>query len=727
MAGGLPRQDVSEAEKIRNDYAWYKQYIDHVVIRHAQTSKQRIDLSNRMDNEYNGLVDDARFIQYNNTYGADKTNLAKYIDYRLCRSNLDLFVGEELESPINGTVYTTNPEAHVQQLEHVSAIVGLHVAKPVLDNLKKNTGVNIFDGMEPPEVPQDKTIFETLAPKSKNEMIMQLILNRQIPDMGLKLKFSENVADVTMISECFGKTDIDADGNPKYRTILPKNAIFEESERDPFLENTPYIGEVRSMFVHDILREFKLTKEEADKLESYAGLESIDGSYRNNYEMINGQLCAFVYSIEWKGFESTYIKTTKKDDGEVIEAIISPEYYEANVDKIKYEVEKGRYKIDVKYKTVLYQADRIGHEIYKNLGKVKNTPFSMSKPAWTEFHYTGLLFNTRNGVRVSIKQLTEHIDRCYNEVMWQIRRELAKAKGKVMVYDLSLLPKNGKKTSTPKQIMYDATNDGIIYINTSADGNASGRDAMNATGFTSIDMGVSNTVSILIPLKDNLERMADRITGIDPSRRGNIKASATVANTDTSIAKSTTTTAALTYFFYQYKERVIRRVLDMTKISWGILKPEKGEMILGTEGMQYLKATHDIAFDDYGYTLADSRKEQNIREIVRSYFQQSINAGTGRIQDAIEFETAETMTEALAVIKKGWQEVRKAQAEDAKAAQEQQAQLQIQLQQGQGQMQAAQGEQMAKEIGLRAQADIAKDTVKAGNQLALEQSQPQKR
>lgn len=720
MQANFPRQDVSEIEKNKNNKQWYKDAIDYAIRRHFSDRQRRLIRIRRMYNGYNGIINEADFAQYNKTYG--KANMVKYIDYRLCRTKIDHIIGEQLESPINGTVYTTNPDAHVRRLEAAEAIIGLHHAASKIKDLREKVGVNVFDGMQPPQVPEGKTIFETLSPKSKNERNMQLILDRQIDDMGMKMHFSENMGDLTLTSECFGKAYIDDDGNVKYRTVPPELFMSEESERDPFLEKSPYRGECRKLFEHDVLKEFRLNKADADKLRSISKGEASTDGFTEHYETINGALAFLVYTIEWMGCECSYIKKYTDKQGNPGEAEISSDYYERNKKKIDYEIEQGKYTLDVKYKFVLYEATRIGHEIYVNLEKSKNIPFSNENPSWTDYHYIGMLFNTKGGVRVSIKQLTEHIDRMYNMVMWQINRELAKSKGKVLFYDLALLPK-GKEL---KDVMHNMTNDQIVPYNSAEDGNNYGKDGANAVGMKEADMGVSNSVNILIPLKMNLEAMADRITGIAQGRMGNIPASSTVENAKENIENSLTTTAPLFYYFSKFQEKVLRRVLDLSKISYGILKPEKGEMILGIDGMQSMVQTQDIPFDDYGFSLGDAKKEQAIRSMLRANMAVAINANPELIEVSIDSEIASTVTEAQAIIKKAMKDLRDMRAQEAQAdrdAQAANAQAQIQGQQQNVQMQ---GDQAIREIGAKGVAKSAEIAQAGTNQQMLQNSMVKK-
>lgn len=667
----FPRQDIFESEKKKDDGQFYKNCLNFAVWRKFQTNRIRTNKIIRNQNSYNGIQDQRNSIMYNRTYGPD--NVIKMIPYRLSSAKMDNVIGQQLQMPLNGTVYVTNPQAKVKKLEDASAIVGLHFASQHVDKLR-GIGVDIFNGMNPPKPGEGETIFDSLSPKSANEMIMQIIANRQIPDMNLKLKINECMRDMVLQYEAFGKVYINENSDVVMRPIPCENMIFEESENDPFLDNSPYMGEMRIMYIHDILREFKPDKKTADELYALAANANdlISGVHKMNYNMTDGQFGIVVYTLQWMGCEIEYLKKFKSEDGEEQgrEIPMSQEYYEKNKKRIDREVELGKYEIAVSYKSVLYECVRAGHGTFLKWGKVENMPASINRPSWTMRQYQGVLFNTINGVRVSLKQKSEHIDEAYDLVMWQIRRELAKAKGKVVVYDYAMAPNIGGRTLSMKEISYRMVNDGLLMINTSADGNASGRDINSAIGIKEIDLGVSASVQQLLLLKTDLENMSEKITGILDSRFGQISPSASVGNTQASIQGSQTTTAPLFYFFAQFVERLMKLVLEESKISWGILKPEKGEMVLGQEGMRFLTLSPELCFDDYGYSLGDVTRDMTIRNMLKTYIVPVLNAEPTLLGMALEAEMAETTTEAVAKIKSAIDKMNSDRAQEAAAAQQ---------------------------------------------------------
>lgn len=720
MASIFPRQDVSEAEKNKDGKQWYKDAVDYGADSYCTSYSTRWSRIEKNQNGYNGVITANEFDFLNNAYGGE--NKAKYIDYRLCRSQIDNLGGEQLIIPLNGHVYVTNPEAKSKILDEISVPVGMHYVQDKIKALREKVGVDVFNGMQPPQVPDGKTIFDTLSTKSKAEVTMQTIMDLQIEEMKLKIQLHNNFIDTVLNSECFGKVYIDSDGNVKMRAIPIENAIFDESQGDNFGDNSPGLGERREMFYHEILKEFNLTKEQANELrEMQTNVPSCDHQ-GINYPRINGAQAYSVYTYEWIGLQAERMKVWKdKVTGEDRETLFSSEYYEKNEKKIERERKNGKYEVVTKYKFVLYEATRIGHNMYVNMGPVQYMPTDLSHPAWTMRRYVLLLYGTVGGVRVSIKQLTEHIDRTYNMIMFQINRELAKAKGRVIGVDLAAL----KKGTTQKQALYNITNEGVIFFNSAEEGNEGNKSFEQQIGIGAVDLGVSATINTLIPLKVDLEQTAERITGIFKSRMGQIAASATVSNTQASVQNSRTTTAALFYFFGNYIERIMRLTLEFSKISWGILKPEQGEVYLGTEKFQFLKSTEEIAFQSYGYRMADITKEQNVRDILRQLYPVILNSTPEMAPDILQAELANTGTEATAVIRAAFKRINDMRQEEARAAEAAAAQREMIAAQGPIDVQAEKNKGDLLKVAAKANADTVMEGQKAANQAVLQRNQAQ--
>ncbi len=649
-----------------------KKCINYAMGAHmSSTRKNRILTMNRNYNSYNGIVDTKGVQFLNKTYG--KTNITKYIDYRLGKTKIDAQIGEFLRQQLKATVYSINPDAKSRLLDQFNLQVGAKMAGKEIEKIRTVVGADVLGGMPIPQEGDDE-IWTRLNTKQKNQMIMQILLNRHIELEDLKSKFSSNYLDIFITSECFGKVYIDRAGYVRFREIDPRDALFEEIDRDNFMLRSPYMGERRWMFVTDAINEWPEMKEEQKKnlyeMASTGDTGGLVEGNRNAYKKQGDKLYINTGTIEFFTFQPrhTIISPNRHNSEEPFVHHISHEEFLKDRKQIERKVQRGDYRFNTKYKKVIWQASKIGHDIYQDLGPKPNIIGSIANPFETLSSYTGLLLNTKDGVRISLQETLESIGDVFNVTMFQLRRELAKAKGKVLPYDKAGLPK-GK---TMRDVIHRAINDGFIEFSSAADGiagNISGEKLNNIAGFMKeLDLGISSTVPVLIQIKQEMARTASQLTGVNEEREGEIKASATATNATNAAQASRTITLPIFYFFTRYMQNVMLRIVEYSKIAYGILNPELGETLIGAAGVKFLKLTRDLSYDDFAAYISDGRREQEIRELLRQWMPLSINAGEMRVQDAIRVEMSDTLVGTLEKLDKAWDDIKQVAAKEKESA-----------------------------------------------------------
>ncbi len=660
-----PRQDIPLSQK---NEAWKLQHFDYgdYLLRNGNG---RIEKFTRLYNEYNGRVTPGSIQYLTRNYG--KQNKTKYISYRVGRPKIDLINNEFLMRPLQATVYTVNAESKSEKLEQYQTVLGAVGAKKEITKLRE-VGVDVLEGMPIPDEADD-SIWKKMSVKDKNEVLMQTILNQQIPALGMKEKLAKNFQDIEIVAMCYGKVVTDYNGDEDYMRIDPRMAIYEEIENDTFMEKSPVMGHLEMMPVHDVLMSFKLTKEQRDEIDLIRqSPDDYIGRYGTNYKYVNGQFCVAVMFLEWKSVEEDFTKLSPKTASQMefdpssdhYRMDLSAKEYYDNEAKYKKEVEKGKLKIETKWKEILMSGVRIGHNILVECGE---KPFTMRREDSPGnvfgFSYCGALFNTVNGERVSLQEIIENFSNAFDVTMYQILKELNKAKGKVLGYNRGVLPK-GK---TVKEIMYNALNDGFIDYDSTAQGNMSGRD-LDITGmFKDIDLGVSSSFSALIALKGEIQQTIDRLTGINENREGQIAASSTATNAQSSIRASRTITEGMFYLMSLYTERVLVKVCETTKITWGLYKINKGRIILGDDMFRFMQLTKDIAYQDYGISLLDGGRELDLRQRFERYAESALNAKDIKLKDIVNFDMQQTLIEARDVLVKAADVQEKVRQQDLQA------------------------------------------------------------
>lgn len=660
-----PKQDIPEAKKdqsTKEGKKWAKENIDYAIDIWQSNilSKSRRIKAGR--DGYNGVVSDDSVRYLTHSVGSgDKEyrNIGNFVDYKLGRTKVDLLMGEWINTPLNARVEVINRDAKSKKLDSIKTLLGLQIAKEEVKKLREIVGVDVFSGIEPPE---EKS--QILSAKTMNEKLMQIAIDFQLKKNGLKAKLAKSWQDNILISEVFGYVCMDKDGVVDYEPIDIEDAIFLEIKNDPFLERSPFYGQRKQMFVHEIINRYGylMDNDEINTVHKISGNPTeflVDDAGRKYFSKKGSELLVDVFHIEWKSLEATHVKISpdkKNPDSEPYRKYLSHDFYEKNKKRIKKDVENGKYKIETVWKEVMWEGIRIGMDLYVGVRKV---PYQIqTRKDGVKYRcmsgYTGLLFNTVNGTRVSFMELMINISHLYNVVLFQIHRELAKLKGKVLAYDEAFKPK-GK---TIKDILYNITNDGLYLYNSSQDGNRMRQNITVNGQIQEIDMGISQSFQQLANIKVQLEDTLDRLTGVSNNRQGMTQASSTVTNAISNINASRSITQNMFFMFGLYTEKVLTRIAEKTKLAWVYMNPDEGERVIGDDGVGFFKITKEFAFDDYTAFVGDGQKDRQLREKMELAATASLNAKELRMSDYGKFLASDTTGEAISILEDGWRIVK---------------------------------------------------------------------
>jgi hypothetical protein len=646
----------------RNDKM--REALDYAEKQYKSKSKirQRFD---ELYNAYNGNIDSKKIESI--TKSAGRQSKTKYVKYRLGRSKLKQLHGEFLEISITPTVSTVNPEAINEMMDKYKKLLGMSIVKPQLEKVRE-MGYNVYDGFNIPDR-DDKRNWNIKNFKRANQEIMQDIINDKIQNQEIKLQLYNNFVDMTITAQMMGRIERNANGIDTFRFIPAKAMLFEEEVFDPFLERTPYKGEVRKMYPHEIVSnpEFNLSKEQRKQVMEIGSQGSIgDNKVEGNPEERTSAGTVDVYTIQWKGLDPVYQKISKVKGSKIpYKMILSKEYYKKNEAKIRRDLKNGKYELNTYYQETIWEASKIGGDIYTAAIKNENTIQVLTENGKykAEFDYVGCLFSTVNGERVSLQEIIYELEKIYDDIRFQINREIKKIKGSAILYDKAFLPSKSKLSD----VIYDISEDGIVTYDSSAEGNRSGTEAKsNEVGITSIDLGENQSLAILMNQAMDIERVMDRITGMNDNRQGLAKATSTATANVNNIEASRSMTYDLFYFMNAYLERMLMKLAEKTKLNKTVLGKDTRRFIFSDDQLAYLVATKDLDKDNYGIKVTDGKKERDVITKLEMMFPQEINAGIISSADVAKFLTESNFIRAIRTLEIARERYNKTQSEESK-------------------------------------------------------------
>lgn len=678
----FPDQAIPNKDKTPE---WCAKHLDYAEFTWRSTNTTRDKMSSDYMS-YNGVKAPDSIAYLTKTYG--RVNKAKFISYRSHIPKLQLRQGEFINQPLAATVETINRDAKSDKMSRLEYFKGAMLAKDELMQLKDKVGVDVMEGADIPEDENDP-IWANMSIKDKEEQIMQIITDNYIKELDFKMKLSNDNLNGNITSMCYSKVERDEEGETRFISIDPREAIFEELKGDVFLEKSPILGSCLFMTIHDVLKRYTLKPNQIALLKSVSQNPKGYRGYDNGFiKYVNGNLFVAVMHIEWKSVLPTYYKVMPKTASQLaidpeekfIKIELDAKSYEDNKDWHDKQVEKGKYTIEVKYAEDLWEATRIGglQELDVNCRRAYFQMRRVDDPTRIiGGSYTGFLCQTVDGRRISLMNEMENISNIVDIVMYKILADVIRSHGKAMTFNLAGLHKDSSVEKTLHQLF----NDGLVTYDSSAAGNMHQRDAGNGGLIGSIDQGLSQSFPFLLDFLNRMLDLMDRMTGVNENRSGQIAASSTVENANSSIQASRTITAAFDYGFNLYINKVLTKIVESAKITWAFYKMEKGEQILGTDKFQFLKATKELGYKDYGVYIQDGGKYAQIKQFMQGLMEASLNAKEMRPEDALSFMIEDTFAGQKAILTDSWKRIKEFES------QMQQANIQNQQQMNQAQLQ----------------------------------------
>jgi hypothetical protein len=399
---------------------------------------------------------------------------------------------------------------------------------------------------------------------------------------------------------------------------------------------------------------------------------------------------------------------------------ITADKYEPAMQVHAKNVEAGKYKIDTKWSEQVYEATRIGglKELDVNCRKKYFQKRSEDDPARVlSASYHGFIFNTVNGTRVSLQEKIENFDSIFDITMYQILKELSRAKGKIITYDRAGMPQKRKLSD----VIYQAVNDQFLDYDSAASGNMSQRNLDPANMFKEIDLGLSQSFEYLLAMKNDILNTLNQITGINENREGQIAASSTATNANSAIQASRTITEPLFFGMQGFVKRVMKSIIDSTKVSWAFYKLEKGEHILGIDRFRYLQVTKEIGYKDYDAHVDDGGEYLRLRQEMDQLMAFDLQSGGLRSADVLKVKLSKTTAQMKTALEEAWIRIQQVAMEQKQM--DMQNQQAMQQQQIQANLQVAQEDREDRqqssidEINAKTQGQVIVENVKAKNKM----------
>lgn len=648
-----------------DDFRLAKELIDYAVDLHNQNS-ERTKLLNDLYNGYNGILNESMTKKIVNRFGGESQ--IPYVDFKLGRTKISLLRGEYEETVGTQEVMSVNIEAKTKKMNKYLKRLGLSLLKPDLEVLRKQ-GFNVLPNTNIEEYDPQK--FEkNLDIKLEHEKLAQDILDIKQVTEKLSHKFSKQFLNILIASEAHGKIIRNEYGSDTIRVIPNKNMIFLELEDDDFAERSPVKGEVRYMTKSEVIKEFEITdKEEMNELSGY--YQDPASKFGKNFYQIGSQYAIPVYSVEWKAQQVIVTKITPAKDS-LIPYRNEVSYKNYQKESFKEGLKAGKYSVDVRYPEILWEGHRIGTSLYKKIRPVVDPIISSKGGIYEipEYSYRSVLAETIDGYRVSVFMMLVNISETYNYVRWLINRELSRIKSSTIVYDRAYLPTiksgNNKKASSVN-VLQELLEEGIMEFDSSKDDIPEGKTIKDA--IITFQASDTSLLERLVLIGQDLERLSDRISGINDNRQGVSKASQTATSAMQDLSASKSITNSLFNIMKTYEEDQLTSLIQRTIKNTDWLQ-NYNNINIGDDQKMVGEILNEMGLHSFVVRISNGQKERDVKERIRSLYEIQLTNKEIASHMIAKAELTETFNEYLSVLEEGWTLIKEQEAVMAQQANE---------------------------------------------------------
>ena len=194
--------------------------------------------------------------------------------------------------------FAQDPVCSRQRTDYATGLMTDIVAKDYLTEAKQILGVNAFNAENPDAAPQDKeelAIHLQMDFKQSVEVAEEEAINYILENNKYDLTRRRLAYDLTVLGIAAVKTRFNEAEGVTVDYVDPAAMVYSYTD-DPNFENLYYVGEVKSVSIPDIKKQFpQLTDEELETIQKYPGNPEYLRNWNGRYDDLTVQVIYFEY------------------------------------------------------------------------------------------------------------------------------------------------------------------------------------------------------------------------------------------------------------------------------------------------------------------------------------------------------------------------------------------------------------------------------------------------
>jgi hypothetical protein len=209
--------------------------------------------------------------------------------------------------------FAQDPISLKKRTDYASAIMEDMIAKPYLQNLQQNLGINLYQSPDPANLPENNEELELhmqLSYKDAVEIAEEEVINNTLDKNRFDNIRRRFTADLVTLGIGAVKTEWNKANGVTLDYVDPARLIYSYTE-DPNFEDIYYVGEVKQLSVPEIAKQFPhLTEPQLEKIsKSIGNRDQIYGWQTYDPNMVQ------VLFFEYKTYNTQVFKIKQTDQG----------------------------------------------------------------------------------------------------------------------------------------------------------------------------------------------------------------------------------------------------------------------------------------------------------------------------------------------------------------------------------------------------------------------------
>ena len=237
---------------------------------------------------------------------------------------VDIVVNGISQKSYDIKAYAQDPQSVKKRTEYASKLYEDMVAKDYIESVKQTLGIDLYQSPDPTTIPESKEELELkmqLSYKQSIEIAEEESINTVFAQNKYDLVRRRLNMDLTVLGVAAAKTNFNIAEGVKVDYVDPSYMVYSYTE-DPNFEDIYYVGEVKSITIPELKKEFpNISEKELERIQNMPG----NKSYITGWGQYDENTVQVLY-FDYKTYHNQVFKIKQTDQG-LMKAIEKPDTF----------------------------------------------------------------------------------------------------------------------------------------------------------------------------------------------------------------------------------------------------------------------------------------------------------------------------------------------------------------------------------------------------------------